>query len=120
MGVNRDGAIRRAFALGGALAGVAAFVFALYYARPFGQAGAESGLTAFAAALLGGIGSPVGAMVSGLLLSVSSSFSDYFLSAQWTPVLVLGLLTALLFWRRGGLLGHDEGTTESGHAILWF
>ena len=61
VGVNRDGAIRRAFVLGGALAGVAAFVFALYYSRPFGQAGAESGLTAFAAALLGGIGSPVGA-----------------------------------------------------------
>jgi len=93
---------------------VAAFVFALYYSRPFGQAGAESGLTAFAAALLGGIGSPVGALMSGLLLSVSSSFSDYFLSAQWTPVLVLGLLTVLLFWQRGGLLGHNEDTTESG------
>ena len=114
VGVNRDGAIRRAFVLGGALAGVAAFVFALYYSRPFGQAGAESGLTAFAAALLGGIGSPVGALMSGLLLSVSSSFSDYFLSAQWTPVLVLGLLTVLLFWQRGGLLGHNEDTTESG------
>ena len=114
VGVNRDGAIRRAFALGGALAGVAAFVFALYYSRPFGQAGAESGLTAFAAALLGGIGSPVGALLSGLLLSVASSFSDYFLRAQWTPVLVLGLLTVLLFWQRGGLLGHNEDTTESG------
>ena len=68
VGVNRDAAIRRAFVLGGALAGAAAFVFALYYSRPFGQAGQESGLMAFAAALLGGIGSPIGAMFSGLLL----------------------------------------------------
>ena len=108
VGVNRDGAIRRAFVLGGALAGAAGFVFALYYSRPFGQAGQESGLMAFAAALLGGIGSPVGAMFSGLLLSVAGSFSDYFLSAQWTPVLVLGLLTLVLLWRRGGLTSTEE------------
>jgi len=108
VGVNRDGAVQRAFLLGGALAGVAAFVFALYYARPFGQAGAESGLTAFAAALLGGIGSPIGGLFSGLLLGVTSSFSDYFLNAQWTPVVVLGLLTLVLLWRRGGLTGADE------------
>jgi branched-chain amino acid transport system permease protein len=114
IGVNRDGAIRRAFILGGALAGAAAFIFALYYSRPFGLDGQQSGLFAFAAALMGGIGSPVGALASGLLLGVVGSFSDYFLSAQWTPVLLLGLLTAILVWRRGGLLGRDESMLESG------
>jgi branched-chain amino acid transport system permease protein len=108
VGVDRDGAIRRAFALGGGLAGAAAFVFALYYSRPFGQAGAESGLTAFAAALLGGIGSPGGALLSGLLLGITGSISDYFLQAQWTPILVLGLLTALLVLRHGGWKGSGE------------
>ncbi len=105
VGVNRDDAIRRAFALGGALAGAAAFVFALYYGRPFGRDGAESGLIAFAAALLGGIGSPLGSLSSGLLLGVTGSLSDYFLSAQWTPVLLLVLLTTLLVWKRGGIEG---------------
>jgi branched-chain amino acid transport system permease protein len=132
VGVNQADVIRRAFALGGALAGAAAFVFALYYSRPFGQAGAESGLIAFAAALLGGIGSPGGAMVSGLLLGVTGSISDYFISAQWTPVLVLGLLTALLIWRRGGLLDSGDAdetkvrdsvvltsTGENPHAWRW-
>lgn len=112
VGVSRDGAIRRAFALGGALAGAAAFIFAMYYARPFGKDGAESGLFAFAAALLGGIGSPIGALASGLLLGLVGSFSDYFLSAQWTPVLLLGLLTTLLVWRRGGFAG--DPSTGSG------
>jgi branched-chain amino acid transport system permease protein len=112
VGVDRDGAIRRAFALGGALAGAAAFVFALYYARPFGRDGAESGLIAFAAALLGGIGSPLGALLSGLTLSVVGSFSDYFLTTQWTPVLLLGVLTALIVWRRGGFTG-ETVTDES-------
>src|SRR5436853_3083511 len=35
-GVNRDRVIQMAFAIGGALAGAGAFVFALYYDRPFG------------------------------------------------------------------------------------
>ena len=113
IGVPRDGAIRRAFALGGALAGAAAFVFALYYSRPFGQAGAESGLFAFAAALLGGIGSPIGALSSGLMLGVTGSLSDYFLNAQWTPVLVLALLVVLLVWRRGGLTDQSGETEET-------
>ncbi len=107
VGVNRDGAIRRAFILGGALAGAAAFVFAIYYGRPFGKDGAESGLIAFAAALMGGIGSPGGALLSGLLLGAVGSFSDYFLRSQWTPVLLLGLLTAVLVWRRGGFAGEQ-------------
>jgi branched-chain amino acid transport system permease protein len=114
VGVDRDRAIRRAFALGGALAGVAAFIFAMYYTRPFGQAGAQSGLFAFAAALLGGVGSPFGALLSGLLLGMVGSFSDYFISAQWTPVLILGLLTVLLVWRRGGFAG--ESVTEDQSA----
>jgi branched-chain amino acid transport system permease protein len=112
VGVPRDGAAMRAFALGGALAGAAGFVFALYYSRPFGQAGAQSGLFAFAAALLGGIGSPIGALISGLTLGVVGSFSDYFFTASWTPVLLLGLLTALLVWRRGGF-GGDSLTDET-------
>jgi branched-chain amino acid transport system permease protein len=113
VGVDRDRAIRLSFALGGALAGAAAFIFAIYYARPFGQAGAQSGLFAFAAALLGGIGSPSGALLSGLLLGVAGSMSDYFISAQWTSVLILGLLTSLLVWRRGGFAGESVAEDKS-------
>ncbi|HEY6073073.1 MAG TPA: hypothetical protein VIV15_06665, partial [Anaerolineales bacterium] len=103
IGVNVDATIRRAFAVGGAFAGAAAFIFALYYSRPFGAHGAQSGLMAFAAALLGGIGSPVGALLSGLLIGIFSSLSDYYLSAQWTPVLLLALLVGLLALRPAGL-----------------
>lgn len=115
-GVNLNSTIRRAFAFGGALAGVAAFIFAIYYARPFGQAGAESGLMAFAAAILGGIGSPIGALIASIALGVFSSFSDFFLSAQWTPVLLLIVLIALLFWRPTGLAAAesiDEAAAET-------
>lgn len=109
LGINVDQTISRAFAFGGALAGAAAFIFAIYYARPFGVHGAQSGLLAFAAALLGGIGSPIGALVSGLLMGVVSSLSDYYLSAQWTSVLMLTLLIGLLVWQPTGLASSDAG-----------
>ena len=76
IGINVNQVIRRAFAFGGAFAGAAGFIFALYYSRPFGSHGAQSGLFAFMAALLGGIGNPLGALVSGLLLGVVSSLRD--------------------------------------------
>ena len=113
VGVDINATIRRAFAVGGAFAGAAGFIFALYYSRPLGQAGAQSGLLAFAAALLGGIGSPVGALISGLTIGVFSSLSDYYLSAQWTPVLMLALLVVLLAWRPNGLASSDGAQTES-------
>ncbi len=116
LGINVNQTITRAFAIGGAFAGAAAFIFALYYGRPFGVHGAQSGLLAFAAALLGGIGSPIGAMVSGLFMGVASSLSDYYLSAQWTPVLLLLLLLVLLTWRPLGLASSGESITESASA----
>ena len=108
VGVHVDKSITRAFAIGGALAGAAAFIFAMYYGRPFGAHGAQSGLLAFAAALLGGIGSPIGALTSGLTMGIVSSLSDYYLLAQWTPVLLLALLLALLVWRPNGLATSSE------------
>ena len=107
-GVNRDGTIRLAFAIGGALAGASAFIFTIYYSHPFTEHGAESGLFAFTAAVLGGIGRPRGAFLSGLLLGVLAAFSDFFISSQWTPVVVLLVLIALLALRPTGLNGEDR------------
>jgi ABC-type branched-subunit amino acid transport system permease subunit len=111
LGININQTIRRAFAFGGALAGAAAFIFAIYYGRPFGVHGAQSGLLAFAAALLGGIGSPIGALFSGLFIGMVSSLGDYYLSAQWTPVLMLTLLISLLVWKPTGLSLSEGGET---------
>ncbi len=107
-GVNRDGTIRLAFAIGGALAGASAFIFTIYYSHPFTEHGAESGLFAFTAAVLGGIGRPRGAFLSGLLLGVLAAFSDFFISSQWTPVVVLLVLIALLALRPTGLNSEDR------------
>ncbi len=120
-GVPLDATISKAFAFSGALAGSAAFIFALYYARPFGNHGAQSGLLAFTAAILGGIGNPVGALASGLLIGVFSAFSDYFFKAQWTPVLLQVLLIALLVLRPASLTqGEDarDGVSQLDSVML--
>lgn len=121
VGVNVASTINRAFAVGGALAGAAAFIFALYYGRPFGMHGAQSGLLAFTAALLGGIGNPLGALISSLGIGVVSALSDYYLSAQWTSAITLSLLLALIAWRPLGLMergGTDSGSAQTRDAII--
>ena len=114
IGIDLNATIRRAFAIGGLLAGVAAFIFAVYYGRPFGQNGAQSGLFAFTAAMLGGIGNPLGALASALTLGVFGSFSDYFFNAEWTPALLLVLLVGLLYLRPRGFFGEDSEDTGAG------
>src|SRR5207245_1181497 len=99
-----------AFAVGGAVAGFGAAIFAAYFGGANAQFGLRSGLAAMTAAVLGGVGDPRGALLGGIVLGVVASFSDYLLDAQWTPVLVLVLLISLLAFRPSGLLG----TSSSG------
>ena len=113
VGININQTIRRAFAIGGAFAGAAGFIFALYYSRPFGFHGAQSGLFAFMAALLGGIGNPFGALVSGLLIGAISSLSDYYLTAQWTPALLLAILILLFAWKPTGFTSDELGAEST-------
>ncbi len=107
-GINRQRVISGVFALGGALAGVAAWMHGLYYTHPATNYGVQSGLIAFAAAILGGIGQPLGALLSSLLIGVIMALGDYFWAAQWTPVLLLVLLIALLLLRPQGLSAGAE------------
>jgi branched-chain amino acid transport system permease protein len=102
-----------AFALAGALAGLAATMFATYYGGSSGQYGLRTGLAAMTAAVLGGVGDPRGALMAGVLLGVFGAFSDFYLDAAWTPVLVLVLLVVLLAFRPNGVLASAKvGTTD--------
>jgi hypothetical protein len=96
VGVDAERAQLLAFAVAGGLAGFAATLSAAYYGGTSGQYGLRTGLAAMTAAVLGGVGDPRGALLAGVLLGIVSSFSDFFLDAAWTPVLVLALLVLLL------------------------
>ncbi|MFN8482556.1 MAG: hypothetical protein U0768_05880 [Anaerolineae bacterium] len=111
LGIPFDRTVLLTFAISGALTGVAAFAFAGYYEVPYTHYGAESGLIAFAAAIIGGIGSPVGALIGALIVGELAALSDYFLAAQWTTVVVEGILILLLLIRPTGL-APDEGEED--------
>ncbi|MBV9358969.1 MAG: ABC transporter permease [Chloroflexi bacterium] len=108
-----------AFALAGALAGFGAAIFTAYYGGTSGQFGLQTGLAAMTAAVLGGVGDPGGALVAGLLLGIFGAFSDFYLDAAWTPVLVLGLLVLLLAFRPNGVLApaRVEAVDEPGSSL---
>ncbi|HET7388471.1 MAG TPA: branched-chain amino acid ABC transporter permease [Nocardioidaceae bacterium] len=57
----------------------------------------------FVAAVLGGLDSPVGAVVGGLLLGFSLSYVSGYVGAQLVPLAALAILVAVLLVKPGGL-----------------
>jgi len=114
MGIDINRTIGVAFLLGGSLAGAAGMV-ALYYNNSARfQMGFQYGLFAFTAAVLGGIGNLTGAVLGGLLIGLTWSFSDGFMKqyvsgwgAQWTSSVIFAVLVLVMVFRPSGLLGEQ-------------
>ena len=105
MGINVNQVIAVTFALGGALAGVAAVIYGLYIKAVDYQMGFQNGLYAFTAAVLGGVGNIPGAVVGGLLIGVVGELSKAYLGAKWSEAVIFGILILILLFRPTGLLG---------------
>ena len=105
MGIHVNRVIGQTFLIGGALAGVASVVFALYNNSIYFQMGYRAGTDAFTAAVLGGIGSLPGAVLGGLFIGLARAFSDQYLATRWTNVMVFAILILALVFRPSGLLG---------------
>ena len=96
---------RRALELGlagvcGALAGIAGVCLALSFTLTPSQMYAWVGVV-FAAVMLGGLGSPLGPLVAGLVIGVSEAVTMAFVSPSWAPIVSFTLLIALLLLRPG-------------------
>ena len=86
MGIDIDKTISRTFIIGGALAGVAGFLFGTAFGFAY-LMGFTPGVKAFAAAVLGGIGNIRGAMIGGLLLGAgrgADGRAAVRIGTQWT------------------------------------
>jgi branched-chain amino acid transport system permease protein len=110
MGIDIDKTISRTFIIGGALAGVAGFLFGAAFGVSYTM-GFTPGVKAFAAAVLGGIGNIRGAMIGGLLLGeVEVLISNlYFVGSQWVDVISFVVLVLVLVVRPTGILGERLG-----------
>ncbi|MCU0703756.1 MAG: branched-chain amino acid ABC transporter permease [Fimbriiglobus sp.] len=105
MGINTDAVIGITFAIGGALAGAGAVVFALDVGTISYTMGFQNGLYAFTAAVLGGIGRIPGAVLGGLIIGLVRYYGSAYVGESWTGALIFGILIVILVFRPTGLLG---------------
>jgi len=108
LGINTNRVISTTFVIGAALAALAGMLLGLYYGIANPYIGFIAGLKAFTAAVLGGIGSIPGAMLGGLILGVTESFTAGYFSAEYKDVVAFSLLVLILLFRPTGLLGKPE------------
>jgi branched-chain amino acid transport system permease protein len=107
MGIDIDRVIVFTFVLGSALAGAAGVMFALRVPTNV-SIGFIAGLKGFTAAVIGGIGSIPGAMAGGLVLGFAESYTQGYISTQWSDLFVFTLLIGFMIFRPQGLLGRAD------------
>ncbi|GAC1336846.1 MAG: branched-chain amino acid ABC transporter permease [Myxococcales bacterium] len=96
-----------AFGIGSALAGAAGGLIApTYYIFP--QVGSAFTLKAFVVVVLGGMGSIVGATLSGLIIGTAESLGAAYLSSGMKEVVVYVLFLLVLLLKPAGLLGKTK------------
>ncbi|MDX1654094.1 MAG: high-affinity branched-chain amino acid ABC transporter permease LivH [Candidatus Competibacteraceae bacterium] len=108
LGIDTDRVIALTFVLGAALAAVAGVLVSLYYGLVNPFTGFIAGIKAFTAAVLGGIGSIPGAMLGGVILGLTESFTSAYLSTEYKDVVAFSLLVLVLLFRPTGILGKPE------------
>ncbi|MGE0715833.1 MAG: branched-chain amino acid ABC transporter permease [Alphaproteobacteria bacterium] len=95
------------FALGAALAAVAAALLApLFAVNPW--MGLPLIIKAFVVVVLGGLGSFPGAIVGGFLLGIVEAVGITLTSSEWRDVIAFGVMIAFLWVRPWGLFGVKE------------
>lgn len=104
-GVNVRHVYALTFAVSAAFAGAAGIVIGIIL--PFSPADESLWtLNAFVVVVLGGVGSPAGALLGGLLLGVVNTLTAQYIGPSFPNVTMFLLLVLLLLVRPTGLLGH--------------
>ena len=106
-GIRTDRVRLGTWALGGALAALAGVMLGIQSEVRF-DAGFHLLLPLFAAAILGGIGSPGGALIGGLTVGVAQEVSTRWIDTGFKPAIPFIVVTAVLLVRPRGLFGQDR------------
>ncbi len=104
VGVSVDRIFMLVFGIGSFLVSVAAVLFTVGSVA-FPTMGLAPVLISIIAVFLGGTQSISGAAAGGLILGLATSLSAYWLSGDFAPVIVFGVLFLVLVFRPQGLLG---------------
>jgi branched-chain amino acid transport system permease protein len=112
VGINVPAVRLSVFALGSALAGVAAVLAALDVGVD-PQAGMPVLLTAAVALIVGGVGTFEGPVVGGFILGLLQGVIVWFISARWNNAITFAVLIIFMLFRPAGLAGRRRRLEES-------
>jgi len=107
VGINPNTVSLLTFAIGiGIASSVGSIVMLLQSVSP--ETGPSFTLVSFAIVVLGGLGSPVGALMGGVIIGVAESLSSLWVNAAVTPGIAFIVLFIVLILRPQGLLGRSK------------
>lgn len=104
VGVNMELVTVLAFAAGGAIAAIGGLLMAPLSAASF-YMGLTPGVKGFVAMVIGGVGSPVGALLGGIVLALVETLAASYLSSAYADGIAFLVLLLMLFFRPAGIMG---------------
>ena len=107
MGINVNTTISVTFAIGSALAAIAAVLYSSTYPLINPYMGSALGIKVFVAAVVGGIGIIPGAMCGGFIIGIAEALIKGYISSTLTDAFVFGILIIVLLVKPAGLLGKN-------------
>jgi branched-chain amino acid transport system permease protein len=113
MGVSPAATTARAFALSGALAGLAGASMTAAFGGVGYSLSATLTLKALTAAIIGGIGSLPGAFLGGLIVGAAETGWSALFPIDYRDIAVYVLLSVFIALRPSGLLGKSEAVTHN-------
>jgi branched-chain amino acid transport system permease protein len=105
LGVDVRRLVPLVFVISGLFAALAGALFALNYRQVHPFMGEALGLKGISAMVVGGMGNIWGAIVGGLIIGLTESFSIRYFGADFVDIAVYGLLLLILVVRPTGLFG---------------
>lgn len=107
VGVDLGRVRMAAFGIGGLIAAVTAWLYAPLYAVGY-LTGAIPGIKGFIALFVGGMASPLGPLIGGLLLGILEVSASRYLPSIYSEAIAFVLLMIVLFVRPSGLLSERK------------
>ena len=105
MGISVDAIVSITFFLGSALAAVSGIFYCMAFRSVSTGIGAQITQKTSASTVLGGIGEIGGAVIGGLILGLTESYTSGYIGSEYRDVAAFIVLIAVLLIRPSGLLG---------------
>lgn len=107
-GLRTSRLITATFMLSAAISAVGGIVISpIMGASPY--MGVALGVKGFAACILGGMGNPFAGFVGGVIIGLAESFSSFFISSTYAPVISYLIMLVMLIVKPSGLWPEKEG-----------